>query len=222
MLNYGQNHFMNRINHDNYGEYEDVVGSYLTFNPSKDFVTGNEYSLIFGINGTGDSKVLTIMIIDDTSQTIVRHVTMSWAQISQYAEQNGKTITAIADEGQYVIYNAISANNSFSYEIIPYEKLNDVLNASVENFAYENKNFTWTAVDGAAGYMIKIAGGEWIDVGNVTSYSIADLDLKGEQVANIRAYGETGYLYKVTTITFRMWLDVPIGGGDASTGDVYD
>jgi hypothetical protein len=221
---------MNRINNDvngetPYGYYTNVVGNHLSFNPAMHFVAGKEYSVMFGFEGLAseENRKLHLYILDECD-TIVRHVTMSDTQIKDYATYSKDDISKVAleDTGIYTIYNEKSDKNSFSYEVIPFEKVGDVLNASVENFAYENQNFTWTAVDGAAGYMIKIAGGEWIDVGNVTSYSIADLDLKGEQVANIRAYGETGYLYKVTTITFRMWLDVPIGGGDASTGDVYD
>jgi len=49
-------------------------------------------------------------------------------------------------------------------------------------------NVSWDAVAGAAGYRIRVDGGSWTDVGNVTSYQHTDLDAGTQYCYEVRAY----------------------------------
>jgi hypothetical protein len=218
MINYGQNTFMNRFN--GYGEYTDVVGNRNTFKFASSLVVGKEYSLVFGVVGEGEERVLHVYFLD-TDGSIIRQIEITWAQMLSYATKEGKTLAEFSDVGGYTIYNCYNAERTISYEIIPYEEIANIT-TTVENLSSENKTVSWSAFEGAKGYQVKIGDGEWIDAGNKTSYSLEGLGLTGEQIVTVRAYFEGGYTSKSASITCMLTIYPSVGdNNDDVIGDIY-
>lgn len=220
MINYGQNAYMNRFN--GHGEYTDVVGSNNTFKFASSLVVGKEYSIVFGIVGEGEERVMHFYFLD-TDGSIIRQIEITWAQMLSYATANGKTLAEFSDVGGYTIFNSAKVERTVSYEIIPYESIS-AITTSVTGLTCQKGTLTltWNALAGVSGYQVKVNGGEWIDVGNVTSYSLASLDLTGDCTAEIRAYYAGGYTCKPTKISFTTVIYPSVGdNSDDVIGDIY-
>ncbi|MBQ4097747.1 MAG: hypothetical protein IJC72_00420 [Clostridia bacterium] len=203
MLNYGGNNYMNRIN--SYGLYTSVIGG-NGIEAKSDFTEGNEYAYMFGITGTGTDKVLHFMIIDETNAVVMRYVTWTWAQISEYRDTafSGWTLVDIAESGSFV-FNFTGAVNdmTISYEII--EAADVFKNANygaIANVAANGATVSWDAVANATNYLVSVNGGAYETV-NTNSYTIANpvsfANYEVEIKANMGYYAATGSLNFVYT-----------------------
>lgn len=222
MINYGANYFMNRFNA--HGNYTDIIGSRLTFKCEASFVVGEEYSIIFGITGTGADKVMHVYILDK-NETIVRYLTITWEQMTAYAQENSKTVPDIPDSGSYVIYNSADVERTISYEVIPADSIS-VITTAVSGVTANGSVVSWNAMAGAAGYKLRVDGGKWVDVGNVNSYNVAALAPVGAAncKVEVKAYFDGGYTSKKSETTTAVFIVYPETGdnNDGTMDDVYN
>ncbi len=221
MINNNQHNYMNRFNA--HGNYTDVIGSRTSFKCESSFVTGEEYSIIFGITGTGADKVMHVYILDK-NETILRYLTISWEQMTAYATDQGKTIPEIPDTGVYTIFNYATEERTISYEVIPADSISAITTA-VSGVTASGSLVSWNAMAGAVGYKLRVDGGEWIDVGNVTSYNVAHLAPVGAVscTVEVKAYFDGGYTSKKASTTSTLVIYPETGdNNDGTMDDVYN
>ena len=221
MLNYGGNNYMNRIN--SHGLYTSVIGG-NGIEAKSDFTEGNEYAYMFGITGTGTDKVLHFMIIDETNAVVMRYVTWTWAQISEYRDTafSGWTLVDIAESGSFV-FNFTGAVNdmTISYEII--EAADVFKNANygaIANVAANGATVSWDAVANATNYLVSVNGGAYETV-NTNSYTIANpvsfANYEVEIKANMGYYAATGSVSFTYTPNYIGLANVESISGTATT-----
>lgn len=111
-INYSANTYMNCTNWN--GNSTAVKGS---TSMTSGFVAGNDYSILFGIVGTGNDKVLHLAILD-ANDTVLKYNTFSWTQLTDWATKKGKTISEIPDSGYYSIHSTRDGEQTIRYELL--------------------------------------------------------------------------------------------------------
>ncbi len=164
----------------------------------RDVKEGTKYYIVTGIKGQGDDATYYWLWLDENNN-LLRAFSATAEQLKEIYPE-----FSLSDSGYVTIHSMTDNERTITYQTITYGEALYYYNGAkdVEDLKANGEVISWTGIDGAQSYSIKVNDGEWIDIGNSTSYTVSNLISFSDNLVMVRANFE-GFSSKGSSINIK-------------------